>query len=461
MNELTTSKENKILDSIFSPTAFLIFSFFWSTFCYSFRFSWYVGGFIILIDPIYGLLTLLYQVIHNKKKLITPFVYLAGGYWLYIFIIHLIHNDFTSHGVGDIMISMFFIMMLLDLNKEEWKKTLTKASCALLWLSLIYGVLSIIFTYFITSSTLTNIKPAFFKNSFSVWVTDSASRMVGIGSNSNATGSWCAYCFMLGSLYIFLKDNISIKDIILHLSSMLLTAFILIETACRAGILTIVVYFIMLSILYFAVIRKHVTTTTKKYVTTLLTILLAIILIAIIAFIVSDRAKAFVFSILRIDFNSDMTLDKILKETKKSFSHASGRDEIREKTWNIWKTNKLWGVPTGEVVKTFSFYLSSKSGSHNTFLQVLATTGIFGFILHVAMWLVAIYYNIKVICKSSDRLLKSIAYLQLAIIPAIFVDNLYETFMYTSITLMAFLGFFVLATGAQLNNLLRKESNNL
>lgn len=452
MIELSNSVEKyPILDKIFDVSTFVPLALIWSTFCYSMTFSWYLGGFIMLISPIYGLFVLLYQTIFKKRKLVKPYGYIAIAYSIFIIVIHMVHGDFMFHGIGDIVTLMFFAVLMLETSREEFVDLLKKATTVMLWLTLCYGLLSLVFTYLITSESLAGLNKDFFiYKSVSRWVLDGGSRMVGIGGNSNSTGHWIVYGAILATIRLLLgKTNTMYK--VFHCIVLVLALCIAVLTASRAAMLTFGLFLLGIALVYFLFSRKYVDDATRKYVTGLISIAVIALVVIALLFAVSSTFRGSVLSILRVSYEKDMNFKEIVHNTMDSLMRGSGRDVLRDYAMACWKEHKLWGVSTDELVRPFA-HIASKTGAHNVFIQVLATTGIFGFILHMSLWILSFFYSVRAAVKTQDKVMKSIALANSVVIVALVVDNLFETYLYTSITIMGFIGFLSFAVGAQLSS---------
>ena len=453
------------IEKLLNPQSFLHFALIWTTFIYAVRWSWYVGGAFLMVLPIYASCLIIYNLTQKKRKL--PFfpTLIVSIYYLYIFIIHILHRDIAEHGAGDFYCFAFILVCLLSGSKEEYVERFVLVCKTMLYISIVVGIASII----CSELKITNYSaiPSMLRNTIQA-ITDGydEARKNGLMGNPNSTGHWCAYGLMFGTVVLFLNPH-SLKYKLLFIIDLLLTIYILVITGSRAALLSILIFAFLLLLFYFLYLKKYLPSDFNKFINYVVITIIILIFLILIFFIISNNFSYWVLSFLRIPFSENSSTSDLINSTLLSFKDASNRGNLRQYSIQAWKDNPIFGISTSNLILDYfepGSTINTKNGSHHLFIQLLATTGIIGFILHIAIWassIIGVRLAFKVSKKNKEVDSTIINTFTTIMLIVILIDNLFEVYLYTSITIMALLGFFVLSNGlVNLNRNIKDEKDH-
>ena len=463
MDNTITNKAShgKLLDYI-SPEIIIPITMIYFAVIYSLRFSWYLGGAIMLIMPVIEYAAIIINSIKRKRKLILPASYIVIAYFTYITIRHVFSLDILTMGVSDAVISAFALTCMQAQKKEEFIRIFYRVCMTFMWISIISGILSLL-TLLIPESIKTDtVLPEFIRtniqNKFTTRTNNGLSRLIGIYPHPNTTAHYCVYGLMFGFGTVLSKPE-KISNYMFFGMDLILTAIILILTESRASMLSVAVFFILTTIIYFTYLRKHLNGN-SIIIDSILMLFIVIAICMILSFMIFDSVRAKVLEILRVPYSNDMTLLDSFSMMIEKFRSASGRDNLRTATIEAWKNNILFGISSSEIVQLLKPLDSSirfSNSSHNAYIQILSTTGLIGLALFLVLQISAILSLSFAIKKTKDRLIKVITIFMMIMIIVAIVDNQFEVYYYSNIYTAVLVNFYALATGFQAGKIIKDE----
>ena len=103
--------------------------------------------------------------------------------------------------------------------------------------------------------------------------------------------------------------------------------------------------------------------------------------------------------------------------------------------------------------------LRSADASHNSFIQILASLGLVGFIPFILFFISGFIFMLYGAIKVKDKAIKTIAIFLTIIYLAITVDVTFENYLYTAISIMTISGYFTITAGYQIRNIMLQEKD--
>lgn len=394
--------------------------------------SVYVGGFLMFMVPFLNFCGTVYLIKQDKwsKSYLFP-ITLVTIYYLYIISIHLVHKEFFFiYGVGDIYCLLFLLMCLSYDEGEE----LLSISRSCLYLNLAFSILSLLTLSLppISSPAV----PEAIRDTLNR-ISSNGGRLVGLGANPNTTAHSVLYLLILSMIYIYTDRKV--LNQVLFLFSLVLTCIILLMTNSRAAILTLALFSLLFFICYIVWIRGSVSIRTRKVIDAIIIFCILLLIIACICFALSLKFRTFMLDYFRVDVKGNQSIaDSIIK----SLIYSTNRSNLREQALELWHSNILFGVPTfGKIDANNNFY-----GSHNSFIQILSSAGIFGLVLFIIVYAYAVCGLIYDVFKRKANVSLPTLILLCAIVAMIF-DNMFETYLYGNISLPTMLSYIIIASG--------------
>lgn len=463
MNNTITNKAShgKLLDYI-SPEIIIPITMIYFAVIYSLRFSWYLGGAIMLIMPVIEYAAIMINSIKRKRKLILPASYIVIAYFAYITIRHVFSLDIMTMGVSDAVISAFALTCMQAQKKEEFIRIFYRVCMTFMWISIISGILSLL-TLLIPESIKTDTAlPEFIRTNLQIKYTartdTGLSRLVGIYTNPNPTAHHCVFGLMFGVGTVLLKPQ-KIGNYIYLLLDFMITVSILILTESRASMLSFAIFCLVFIVIYFWGIRKCMIDN-SKVIDTIIIVVLCFALCLLLAFIFIEPLRAKILEILRVPYSKGMPISDMMNSIWQKFESASNRDLLRASTLQSWHENILFGISASEIVSRFPFDgIGFQAGSHNSYIQILATTGLIGIALFLTLQVSNLICLILTIKKTNDKRIRITCLFILTIFIAAIVDNQFEVYFYSNVNVVQHVNFYVMTFGFQALNLLKDEKD--
>lgn len=458
------AKHGKLLDYI-SPEIIIPVTMIYFAIIYSFHFSWYIGGAIMLIMPVIEYTAILINSITKKRKLILPASYIVIAYFAYITIRHVFSLDILTIGVSDAVISAFALTCMQAQEKEDFIRIFYRVCMTFLWISIISGILSLL-TLLIPDSIFTNESlPNFIKinlqNKHTYRIDNNLSRLVGIYPHPNTTAHYCVFGLMFGFGTILLRPT-KLENYFYTLIDLVTTVIILILTESRASMLSFAIFCLLLMIVYYTFLRKYIVCNTK-IIDFILSFIIAVGVLLVLVLIIFEPIRANLYEILRIPYAEGMSFIDSLPFMLDGFISASGREVLREATLEGWKQNALFGTAASKIVSDFLAPIQStilvNNSSHNSYIQILATTGIIGLCLFLTLQISSIILLIISIMKTHDRDIKIITVFILVLSIVSIIDNQFEVYYYSNVYTAVLVNFYSITLGFQSYKLLKEEQN--
>lgn len=403
----------------------------------------FLDGLVIFLFPIIELLAIIYCAVKTNRKIIMPYGLVFILYHGYMILVHLVNGDFFIHGSSDFYSLLLCLSCLIFFDREEFLNRIYVFCLSLLYFSIIISLLS-----YIELAIKTN----------SIFV-PSGIRFQGISDNPNMIGNAVTYGFIFGFGAFLLKPRKKLIWMLLIIDA-LLTLKVLIDSQCRAAMLFLLLSVILFSISFFVVWRRFLPKHISIAILLLICLIVILLIITCLLFITSNSFQSFILSTLRIPHEPNDSLKDIFSSVLSSLQDATGRSKLREGAISIWKEHPLFGVTTTYLKENMPIEVSVSRGVHNSFLQVLATLGLFGFIFFCGMIGCCLYFLVNIIVKSKSLQIKSVSLYLLSVLIAALINCTYENWIYISISPMCTMIYFLIVSGYQLKNIEANESKN-
>ncbi len=342
----------------------------------------YIIGAIVIIWLIEG-------NFNNKFKNIlkNPYTFLFSGYFI-LYFIGLFYSKNISFGLFDLQIklSLFIFPVIFSSFDKEFRSSLT-SNVSHLFKAYILGCLLACLICLI-NATYQYIKDEgyiinFYYTDFSILFHPSYFSM------------YINFAFAIIVYYLIekqIKPNISF--LISHIPYLILLLFfsvIIILLSSKAGILTLVLIYV-LSIIYLFVYKK-------KYLVSLVILLIIIPLFYSLFFIFTyslKRAESFQKALASKSYTNNKTQDG-----------TSSRILVWNTSINLIKQHPLFGVGTGDIKDVLmakykethiTWAYENKLNAHNQYLQTFIAIGILGFIFLLLSLLIPFIISIRKNC---------------------------------------------------------------
>lgn len=398
------------------------------------------NGIGIFLFPVIEVLLIFYCYLKTQFRLVMPYVLLVVVFNVYMIIRHCFSGDFMSHGASDCYTFFFSLFCLMSLSKEDFIDRFYIFCLTAFILSIAVSLISYLT---LAIPIVENPVPG--------------GRLQGILPNPNTLGHVATYGYVLGLGAFLIKPEKKPLWVAL-IADTLLVLKVLLDCESRAAMLFLCVAIAGMVIGYFLWFRQSLPATISKVLFLLILFILAIALMVFIMFIISDTVRSFVLDLMRVPYDENSGLAKIVKSIVASFSSASNRDVLRSITIRHWKENLLFGVSAARVVSDFTENIDQAVGSHNSFLQIGATLGIIGLALFLLMYISSFFFSIASAVKSKDKRIKSISVFIAIFFVALSVDVNFENLLYMSLAMMVLIGYFIICSGLQLGRFLNQKN---
>ena len=173
----------------------------------------------------------------------------------------------------------------------------------------------------------------------------------------------------------------------------------------------------------------------------------------ILLFFISPQVQETVLNLLRVPYKEGRSAKETLSTLLAYFHAASGRDEIRATAIENWKHNILFGVSTDRVLEGYTQQaITNSKGSHDSFIQILATLGLIGLLFFLSMNVSAFYCAIKAVISPLSYETRTISMIIVVIFVAVAINSTYENQLYTSVQVIVLVFYFLITSSYQLAN---------
>ncbi len=417
----------------------LVMHLIWSVLRWQLDLPGLANGIGIFLFPVVEVVAIIYCLARTDIRFMTPYVFIPVAFHVYMIARHCFNGDIMSHGASGFYTLAFCLFCMPALKKEELAKRFHVFCLAMFWLSVAVSLLSYISLVFPITDAPTQ-----------------GGRLQGIMPHPNTLGHSATYglVFGIGAFLLVPSSRAFLAAIVVDA---LLTVKVLIDSQSRASMLFLAFTFILLAAGYFTYWRKALPRWASRFIMVLIILVVIAVVACFLVFAVSDAFRNFMLDTLRIPHEDSHSTMEILSSLSSSFADASNRDELRRLTIEHWKDNVVFGVSTKAAIVGFPADISDNSGSHNSFLQILATLGIIGFILFVGMYLSSLLFLLKAAFTSRDGALRTISIFSSAMLVTIAFDSNYENLLYLSLAMMVLAAYFLLMTGFQIANLTKRD----
>ena len=402
----------KTFSQIIKPFSYITFSIVLVTLLNPRPFSDITRGIIYGLIPLYGLISIIY----NRKQLIdeTPLFFLAFIFNIFICFLIIIHRDFMTYGFCVINNIFFCYASFYKKQNGEIQSNIEKIILLIILFSLFFSIVSLLIDPIFLNTNLLeklhNNKIKFFDDKIS-----HGDRLYGLGGHPNTTGAIC-FIGIICSMYEILSNK---KNKLIQICSFFnipLCVLCIIMASSRTSMLAVTGFSFVFLVLFIMNWRKM---EEKQHLNFIFFCLVLIMLFAILA----------IYLLLNTENPIDVIKIKILRTN--TIKGATGRVNIQEKVIELSKNHLLLGIPDSSIIKTIGYT------AHNAYIQVLASAGILGLFLYLAIWAYAIYCNIRILLKR--KTVKSETYLLasflLSTIIAALLYSFYEATLYLDLSL--------------------------
>ena len=397
------------------------------------------NGIILFFFPAVELVAIICNWVSHSRKPVFPYVILPLVFHLYMIIRHSLNGDIMSHGASDFFTLLFVLCAMLALTERELIDRFRIFSKAML-------ILCIATT---AASLLTLIYPI---NSAGAMLDG---RFQGITGHPNTLGNIVAYCYIIGFACCLLQPR-KASNWILLLCGTVATAVVLVGSQCRSAMLFTGVSVIGFYVFYLVFWRKRLPRKVSLAAGGVLLLLIFALIAFILLFFISPQVQETVLGLLRVPYDEGKSTNETLSTMVDYFHDASGRDEIRTISIENWKNTILFGVNTDRVLEGYTQQaITNSKGSHDSFIQILATLGLTGLIFFLSMYASAFYCAFKAAISPLSYEIRTISMVIVVIFVAVAINSTYENQLYTSIQVMVLIFYFLIASSYQLANTAR------
>lgn len=397
------------------------------------------NGIILFFFPAVELFIIICNWMHYSRKPVFPYVILPLVFHLYMIIRHSLNGDIMSHGASDFFTLLFVLCAMLALTERELIDRFHIFSKAMLVLCIATTAVSLL-------ALIYPINPA-------GAMLDG--RFQGITGHPNTLGNIVAYCYIIGFACCLLQPQ-KASNWILFLCGTVATAVVLVGSQCRSAMLFTGVSVIGFYVFYLVFWRKRLPRKVSLAAGAVLLLLIFAIIAFILLFFISPQVQETVLGLLRVPYREGRSAKETLATLLTYFQDASGRDEIRVTAIENWKNNILFGVNTDRVLEGYTQQaITNSKGSHDSFIQILATLGLTGLIFFLSMYASAFYCAFKAAISPLSYEIRTISMVIVVIFVAVAINSTYENQLYTSIQVMVLIFYFLIASSYQLANTAR------
>ena len=431
----------------------LVFSLVWATIIYGITINrWYLGGFLILVPAIVQLCTIIYCFFKSPRYRLHSYILFPVAFFSYVAIRHIISKDILTQGVSDLFLFAFTTLCLISFSKEEYIDFFKCFCQTMAYISIISTVPSLL-TLFIPQNIMSyTFLPELVRLNLSRFYTPPGQRLVGIQVNPNSTAWLATYGFVFCVALTIIEPQKK-KHIILLGFSFLASIVILFLTESRATMLFLATV-LLGCIIAWICSWKH---SFNKRINTLIVIILGLLAISLLTvimlFFVSEDFRATILGLIRVPYEKGDNFVEISNSFITAFMDASSRNEIRDKSLEAWISNPVFGVSLDTMTADYPLHIDSSPGAHNSFIQILANTGLVGFTLFILMLGTSTYFLILSCLKEKEIKLKTLAQFSLITLIAILCNCYYENLLFTRTTVISYCAYFILLSGFQFKSL--------
>ena len=253
-------------------------------------------------------------------------------------------------------------------------------------------------------------------------------RFAGIFGHPNKTGNFSTIAFM-AAFYVFF-DDVDKKWLLASILSIIATAITLLLTGSRTAIVSSAIFAFAYICLSFVlkIYKENKVIKTKLIFVIFLGVCLITVLLLVLTFNDSYR-HTFFNQIIRVS----------------SISDGSGRDKIWQKSIPLGLTHPFIGISQIKLSNIIGM------DSHNTYIQIFATSGIPCFILFIIYIVYSLYSGFRNIFesyKNNTNLLLSIFLLSSLL--GILLENCFERMMFCLFFTPGFFGYYIVNANIQL-----------
>lgn len=392
-----------------------------------------LNGLTIFLFPVLELIAIAYCYMRTNRRLIMPYVLLPTAFHAYMIVRHCFSRDIMNHGASDIYTLMFCLVCLLPLSKDELLDRIYVFCTTMLCISLFSGLASYV-KLLAAEHTL---------------IIAQGIRYAGIFQNPNTFAHVVAYGFAFGvGSFLLRPENRSIW--VLLCCDLVVLVKVLLDSQSRASMLFTALACAGIGIAFLVSWRRTLPRRQARAVLLLIVVAVLVMLVLCILFIASSHFRNAVLDVIRVPYNQGDSLSRVFESIVESFEGASRRDVLREITYMHWQDSPLFGTKASSIVEDFPERIDENTGSHNSFLQILATLGIVGLVLFAFMTAVSLICLAWTVCRSDDRRLRTIASFMSVMVAAMMVDSCYENLLYMSLAPMVMAWYFIITTAYQL-----------
>lgn len=397
------------------------------------------NGIILFFFPTVELVVIIYNWVSHSRKPVFPYVILPLVFHLYMIIRHSLNGDIMSHGASDFFTLLFVLCAMLALTERKLIDRFRIFSKAMLILCIATTAASLL-------ALIYPVNPA-------GAMLDG--RFQGITGHPNTLGNIVAYCYIIGFACCLLQPQ-KASNWILLLCGTVATAVVLVGSQCRSAMLFTGVSVTGFYVFYLVFWRKRLPRKVSLAAGAVLLLLIFALIAFILLFFISPQVQETVLGLLRVPYDEGKSTNETLSTMVDYFHDASGRDEIRTISIENWKNNILFGVTTDSVLEGYTQQtITNSKGSHDSFIQILATLGIVGLLLFLIMYASAFYCSIKAAISPLSYEVRTISMTIIVILVATAVNSTYENQLYTSVQIMVLIFYFLIASSYQLANTAR------
>ena len=431
----------------------LVFSLVWATVIYGITVNrWYLGGFLILVPAFIQLCTITYCFFISPRYRLHSYILFSVVFFCYVAIRHTLSRDILTQGVSDLFLFAFTAYCLISFSRDEYIAFFKCFCRTMAYISVISAALSLFTMLIPPNITEYTFLPELIRLNLSRFYTHPGHRLVGIQANPNSTAWVVTYGFVF-CIALTIIDSQKTEYRMLLLLTFLSSIVTLYLTESRATMLFLSAALLGCAIVWVCSWRHNL----DKRSNTIVAVVLAVLIISLLAltmmFFISENFRTKILAIIRVPYEKGDSLAEMTHSFISAFKDASSRNAIREKSLEAWASNPFFGVSLETMTADYPLHIDTSPGAHNSFIQILANTGIVGLILFILMLGISVYFTLLSCFQEKDISIKILAQFSLITLIAILCNCYYENLLFTRTTVISYCAYFIILSGFQFRSL--------
>lgn len=424
-------------------------------------FSRALANCLVVILPAF--IYVIYWLSHQERTRI-PLKYFALYlcFFVYALLLHLIHGELMQVGLGDLLMFLVFFAVFTFTSEEEMEKGTLLLMKVILVTSLVFAILNcltIVISNRFASPSAGNIitRSAWQIINGSVACYGEEGRFSGIAFQPNAT-STNLLGGVVAAVYLFVFQKTFVWKI-LSVLSIAFSLYIVFIANSRGSILFFIVFLVCVYVLLFVAFLRAVRGAKRRALYFLAFIFISAL--ALVCLFSIPVSRAFIFEeIMRIEYDSSLGFFDNLKTVGRQMQDGTGRVNLREGYYESLNGHLFFGSAFSRL-NEYATQDVFHSAAHNSYVTVLANTGLIGLTLYLACIAFSFYLNIRLFAdawKKGDEYYLPLSAILFSVNIASAIYVFFENNLYVAASASALFQYYFLAAPIALY-FLRNQDN--